>query len=288
MREYSVEKGTADHYKNGVLFFEQPAEPMCVAAGAHIHDAIEILYIKAGGYTAYLEDEEYNLFAGDLLLIRSGTIHHVVADAQKTHAYYVLKIRPELLRDLAMPQTEGAYALMLSLSRPTSRCYWSAADLPASTKAGLSVLIRDFYVDAPYNDITIKLAAGAILLGLLRTDTAKAEETAGKGRETDKIVYEVMAYVRRHYAEDISAQMLAVQFNLSYSYFSRVFKATVGRSFKEYVNNVRINHAERLLCSGNQSIGEIAQACGYSDVSYFIKVFRQMKGVSPKAYRKAN
>lgn len=265
----------------------QPAEPSRTVATAHIHEAIEILYIHAGGYTAYLDDEEYKLFAGDLLLIRSGTIHHMLSDAAKAHAYYVLKIHPELWRSLASPQTEDAYALALTLSRPTSKCRWKKDEIPQETKAGLDMLIRDYKAETAYADVAIKLAVGAILLGLLRTDTAEVGVQVGKGREMDKIVYEAMGHIRRHYAEDLSAQTMASRFSLSYSYFSRNFKEIVGRSFKEYLNAVRINHAERMLLSGDKTISEIAAACGYNDAAYFIKVFREQKGCSPKAYKKA-
>ncbi len=288
MREYRIENQGVDRYKNGAWFFLQPAEPNCTVATAHIHEAIEILYIHAGGYTAYLDDEEYKLFAGDLLLIRSGTIHHMVSDTQKEHAYYVLKIHPELWRSLASPQTEDAYALALTLSRPTSKCHWKRNEIPEETKAGLDMLIRDYKKETAYIDVAIKLAVGAILLGLLRMDTVKTDGRLGMGRETDKIVYEAMGHIRRHYAEEISAQTMAQSFNLSYSYFSRVFKETVGKTFKEYLNSVRINQAERMLLSGDRTVSEIATACGYNDAAYFIKVFREIKGVSPKAYKKRN
>lgn len=287
MREYTIEAHASDRYKNGVGCHMQYAEPSSVTASAHIHEAIEILYIQDGGYTVYLDEEEYKLFAGDLILIRSGMIHHVVSDAEKTHAYYVLKIRPELLRDLASPQMEDMYALALSLSRPTSKCHWRKAEIPAETKAGLDMLMRDFDKDIAYGDVAIKLAAGAILLGLLRTDTAETGGGIGAGREIDKTIYEAMAYIRRHYADDLSVQTMANRFNLSYSYFSRIFKEIVGRSFKEYVNSVRLNYAERLLWSGDKTVSEIAAACGYNDAAYFIKVFREQKGCSPKVYKKA-
>ncbi len=288
MKEYRVEKQGVDRYKNGVYVFRQNAEPMCVTANAHIHESIEILYIAEGGYTVQLDEEEYKLFEGDLILARSGIIHSTVSDAASKHAYYVFKIRPELLRELATPQTENAYALALSLPKPTSKSCWRKDEIPPETKAGLEALIRDFEKDTPYADVAIKLAAGAVLLGLLRTDTAEAGGSSGVGREMAKYVYEATAHIRRHYAEPIAAQTMAQRLNMSYSYFSRIFKEVTGKSFKEYVNTVRINRAEHLLLASDKSVSEIADACGYNDVSYFIKVFRETKGVSPKAYKKEN
>ena len=68
---------------------------------------------------------------------------------------------------------------------------------------------------------------------------------------------------------------------MSYSYFSRTFKAVTGMTFKSYLNRVRTNKAEQLLLLENRTISEVASACGYNSISYFIKVYRSIKGVSP-------
>jgi len=64
-----------------------------------------------------------------------------------------------------------------------------------------------------------------------------------------------------------------------------LFKQVTGISFKEYLNKVRIEEAKSLLEHTDYSIMEIAVACGYSDQSYFTKVFKKATGITPKQYR---
>ena len=68
---------------------------------------------------------------------------------------------------------------------------------------------------------------------------------------------------------------------MSYSYFSRSFRAVTGKNFKEYLNQVRVAHAEKALLTSDKSVTEVAAHCGYDNVSYFISVYKRIKGVTP-------
>jgi len=68
---------------------------------------------------------------------------------------------------------------------------------------------------------------------------------------------------------------------MSYSYFSRSFRRVTGLSFKKYLNQTRINRAEQMLLTGNGSVSEIAMECGYNSISYFISVYKSIKGTTP-------
>lgn len=284
MIDFEIEK-RVDAYKNGVWCHWQEANPSRVTAHAHIHDAIELIYIQEGGYTVFLDEVEYKLSAGDLILIRSGVIHHVIANADEKHSYYVVKLHQDILRGIASPQAEYIYTLALSLSGSGAKCHWTKTELPPETKAGLEAIIRDFREELPFEDISLKLASGSILLGLLRTDLIKTDSVS-LGRETAKYVYEAILFIRRNYMDEITAESMARRLNISYSYFSRIFKKVTGKSFNEYLNDVRISRAEHILLASDKSISETALACGYNDVSYFIKVFHKHKGHSPKLYQK--
>ena len=78
---------------------------------------------------------------------------------------------------------------------------------------------------------------------------------------------------------------MAKQFSISRSYLSKKFKQTTGFGFKEYLLNVRIKEACRLLLETNHSITDIAFACGFNDSNYFGDAFRRIKGISPNKYR---
>lgn len=75
---------------------------------------------------------------------------------------------------------------------------------------------------------------------------------------------------------------------LNVQYFCRYFKKNTGKTVTEYINEIRINHAAKMLLESEDKIIDIAGQCGYDNVGYFIKRFRQCKGITPSDYRKGN
>ncbi|MEH7332383.1 response regulator transcription factor [Neobacillus drentensis] len=96
----------------------------------------------------------------------------------------------------------------------------------------------------------------------------------------------IMEYIRTHYAEPITLKDVAKQFHFNPSYLSNYFSTHNNEGFIEYLNKIRIEEAAKLLIQGTVSISEISGMVGYSDHSYFCKVFKKIKGVSPSQYKR--
>jgi AraC-like DNA-binding protein len=73
---------------------------------------------------------------------------------------------------------------------------------------------------------------------------------------------------------------------MSASYFMRFFKQATGQSFRAYLTGFRIEKAQSMLSSGNLSIVEISQEVGFCSQSYFGEVFRDLVGMTPRAFRR--
>jgi YesN/AraC family two-component response regulator len=95
----------------------------------------------------------------------------------------------------------------------------------------------------------------------------------------------VFDYIENNYQNDITSLDMANLIHLSYSYFSRLFKKIMKRSFSDYLNYVRILKAEKLLTTSDLNITEIAMAVGFTTSSYFIQQFKQYKEISPKQFQ---
>lgn len=98
---------------------------------------------------------------------------------------------------------------------------------------------------------------------------------------------ELLAYISDHYTEKISLQDLAAQFHLSEKYISRYFKEHFQLTITGYTNHLRLTGARRLLESTDLPITEVALRSGFSNVSYFIRAFKNSYGISPLKYRKS-
>jgi len=98
-------------------------------------------------------------------------------------------------------------------------------------------------------------------------------------------VKKVHEYLITHYAEEIRLSQLAKLIGMSEASFSRFFKLRTGKSFTDYLIDIRLGSAIRLLVDSKQSIAEICFKCGFNNISNFNRIFKKWKGCTPKEFR---
>ena len=91
-------------------------------------------------------------------------------------------------------------------------------------------------------------------------------------------------YIINNYTKDISLEDIAVHFNLSRGYICSLFKNELGRNFKEYLDDFRVEKAKELIAKKNIKIRDLANQIGYNDTGTFIRIFKKYTGVSPGQY----
>lgn len=96
----------------------------------------------------------------------------------------------------------------------------------------------------------------------------------------------VKEFVDSHLTESYTLEQMANEFQVSVSYLSHSFKRATGHSVMQYMTQRRIGEAQTLLVTTTQPIKQIAQRMGYTDLSYFTRVFTHNVGMSPRKYRK--
>lgn len=104
---------------------------------------------------------------------------------------------------------------------------------------------------------------------------------------SDQRMEEIVAYIRAHYNEELHLEDIATRFSFNYSYLSAFFNSQMHESFNDYLNRIRIEKACELLHQQNKSIAEISKEVGYSEHSYFCRVFRKVTGKTPSSWRRA-
>lgn len=98
-------------------------------------------------------------------------------------------------------------------------------------------------------------------------------------------IHRVVEYIYSHYRERLSVDDLARQACLSTSHFSRLFRQEMGKSPAEYLLEVRLEFAKRMLAVNEKSLTEIALDCGFGSSSHFSQTFSRALSISPSDYR---
>lgn len=102
----------------------------------------------------------------------------------------------------------------------------------------------------------------------------------------NSIIRPALEYIEENYSESITLKKMASLCNISTSYFSKIFKRETKTTLPHYVNQIRIKRGKELLENSNMPIINISLDLGFSDCGYFIKVFKNLQGLTPNAYRK--
>ncbi len=105
-------------------------------------------------------------------------------------------------------------------------------------------------------------------------------------RPSTVLLHNAMKYLGEHFHEDISREDVARVANLSPSHFSRLINKELGRSFSDILNQLRVDRASELLVRTDKDLLQIAMETGFSDQSYFTKVFRRHTRLTPREYRR--
>lgn len=113
------------------------------------------------------------------------------------------------------------------------------------------------------------------------------DKYGNKNHNYDPLLENIKSYIREHLSYNISLSELAEVFNYNEKYLGQIFKSRSGYTIRGYCNYIRVKHAKQILIDKKLSISEIARQLGYSNVTYFDRVFHYFTGVSPHIYRTA-
>lgn len=125
----------------------------------------------------------------------------------------------------------------------------------------------------------LQMAAGHVVKHL-------SAELFGEKNELPDPVRRACRYVQQHFREDPTLAQTAAAVGLSHSHLSRVFHASTGLRFKEYLNEVRLQAARRALRESHDRVSEVALEVGFRSISQFNRQFSTHYGLPPREYRK--
>ncbi|MCU6794080.1 AraC family transcriptional regulator [Paenibacillus sp. WQ 127069] len=240
------------------------------SAGPGVRDVYKIHFIHKGKGTLQVGDQTYSLSSGQAFLIYPQIITFYEADRLDPWTYSWVAFHGAQVESI-LSRTR------LSPEQPIIPMDWKV--MP-----GLS----DQLTEASSQEVTRDLAIKALMYEFLSVlvSVVPAYHTAQTNpKKQDEYVLQSIEFLHAHYNENITVSQLASFLGLDRKYISVLFKESVGIPPQQYLLRYRIDKAAELLERSSYSIGEVASSVGYKDSLLFSKMFKKMKGVSPKHYR---
>jgi len=231
----------------------------------------------AGEGRFLIDDAEYTINEEDLLII-SPFRPHAFFEENVNSRMIVLQFNDDLIADA------GEEVKDLVIKEPLI-----TRSNNSVIHRKLEKLVRELVTEnsekAPAFEFASKILVERIFLTVIRE--MKWEKAGdGSGKIKKKRLHETIRYIHENYYRPISLARAAREANFSEYYFARYFKKTMGSTFKEYLENIRINKAKRFLRNTEASVTEIAISNGFNSINSFERAFKKKTGETPLVYRR--
>lgn len=202
------------------------------------------------------------------------------------------KHRPNIiLMDLLITETDGLTAIEEIRKFLPDSCITILSAYSDFSYAQKAISLRVFeYLLKPVKPIVFKEVFGKMLKSVSDCHVINEEKSMVTCLETKAdrqyFIEEAIKYIKEHYREKLTLEKVASKVYMNPKYFSHSFKKVIGVSFTEYIIQLRIQYACRLLETTSYHAYRISSECGFSDPSYFNRVFCAQMSMTPQKYRK--
>lgn len=261
--------------------------PDCFFVGRHWHHTIEILYISKGSFLFEINLEEYSLSEGDICFLNGEDLHQITGKVRNTR-HEVLIFDPKIL-DFSYEDEFEEQVLSPFISRRQILPHvlrTTDENYPLLQPLILRLMKLSFEKSSGWY-VSCKL----LLLEMIsvmhdRGMLLAADEMLSAGDKLKIDRYKkLVSYMEEHYSRPVALQELADVISCNPQYLCRFFKEITGTSPVQYLISCRVEHACSLLLETTNPILDISMDCGFENVSYFIRKFKQLKGCTPREYR---
>ncbi len=249
-------------------------QPNELAFPPHWHDRFELLLIKRGSLNYYCSNLHIEFNPGDVAIISPKILHSGFAGDTGV-VYDVVMFDIDLFfnetpasKNFLKPIYDGD---LLFDNKTTNR----------EIIDQLSAIVAAYQNQTDYHPLII-LGYIYRLIGLLYTHCSASAKSAAAIEEKFE---EVIDYIDKHFAEDISSSSLSRKFGYEEAYFCRKFKKNIGINVMKYIRVLRMEEAKNQILKTELSIKDIALTCGFSDTAYFTNCFKKLYQMTPSQMR---
>lgn len=248
----------------------------------HWHDATEIITCDQGAYLITIENKQYKLFAGDILIIPGGLVHTLTPYGTCKGKIHLIDLSP-------IKKIKSSIKIQNLLLQPTFISHTDNLELSQSSNALIHQMDIEYFSDNPLQELLTYSYITLLLTHVAQSDCfsmpIELPQNISSHKEYEETFNQILDYISLHYDEDLTLEVVAKQFGFSKYHFSRLFNKYINNNFSDYLACLRISAAKSMLSHSSLLISEIADKAGFNSLSSFNRVFKNKTGYSPSTYR---
>jgi AraC-like DNA-binding protein len=243
----------------------------------HQHKEMELITVTEGCVYFFIHGEAFLLQEGDSLLIPPYALHRASVPASTTVTYLCVCFDLKILYDQELKEglENGSLTISPLCQNQTSESHPFSAYISSA-----------FYACQNHMEGWEFASVGYISLLFFELKNKGLITPSAVSNTHHDFCMRVMDYITQNYQENISSRSVADHLYINNSYFCRLFRKNFGINFSLYLQTFRLEEAKKLLKYSKLPISDIASAVGFSDFSYFSKIFKRDYGLTPSEYRK--
>lgn len=241
----------------------------------HHHVEYEIFYLKEGFGTFYIENEKYQIKAGSILFIEPNT-NHCFTDTSENFLYYSIVFKPAAFG----PENDSCRSTLDQIKISTF------INLPDYLIEKIEYITEKNKQKSVGLELQTRTVLYLIFYHIIESKQYMQFKKMVTNMDSHSMaVQSVCKYIQAHYSEKIDYDEILEQTNYSKSQFIKIFKKETGMNVTDYINNFRIERACLEILNSDKNITEIAIACGFNNIQYFSKRFKETMNCTPKEYK---
>ena len=250
----------------------------------HWHNETEFIVIKKGQGIVTVNLEKRRVRAGEIVLVMPGILHSIAQDGEETMEY------ENILFDAKILFAEEGDACTMEffqsfLEGTKSYSPWIDGSRPfhGRMRDCIEQIDRLCEFRPKAYQLAVKGYLFQFFFHLFGNDGVEKSKENRKAMERIKLILQI---IEKDYREDLTVEEMAKALGFSQSHFMKFFKANMGKSFVQYLNDYRLTRAARFLAMTSRDVLEIAIDSGFSNISYFNRLFKKKFHMTPMEYRK--
>lgn len=251
------------------------------------HDYFEILFVCSGAPCLIVEDRRLPMQPGDMAIIGSTVYHSTQSPQSMQSRFGALYFDPNFISGNGVACSAEYLGPFLNQDSGFPHVISAATGLPCQIFALMEMIQQEMPGSSRHARLAIRTYMKMILILLVKHYSAFASsvDSFKNQQRAMQSLEKFFEYLPRNVGEAMRAPDAARMCNLGEAKFATYLRELTGRSFRNYVNQYRVERAQTALEETDYPISEIAQEMGFCDQSYFGAVFHKFTGMTPLAYR---